>query len=184
MDLQNRTIMNLIKRQIEIQNYINKLNDESLEITKQLLEHQIVLENGKDIQKKSVQKKLESVGYNIITSTEKGNRLWKIKKNNKQLNVLYRESSYHEGKNNAWYTLKPDVENQVDFVIFNYTDTDQCTNSLVIDNKTLRRIISNLKKTPDGRTNINIYANARVAKEIVCNEDLTPYINNFDLINL
>ena len=83
----------------------------------------------------------------------------------------------------AWYTLQPDIENKVDFIIFNYTDAAQSINSLVISNETLRLILPKIKKTPDGRANINIKANSMQAKEMHSNINLTPYINNFDQFN-
>ena len=80
--------------------------------------------------------------------------------------------------------MQPNIEDKVDFVIFNYTDADQHINSLVISNETLRQILAKIKKTPEGRANINIKASANKAKELNSNEDLTPYINSFDKIKL
>lgn len=47
------------------------------------------------------------------------------------------------GSYNAWYTLQPEIEDKVDFVIFNYTDAAQHINSLVISNETLRDACKN-----------------------------------------
>lgn len=165
---------------MEIQDAIKNLNEESLEITKLLLNHQVVLDSSKSRQKEDVQKKLEALGFKVTTATENRIRLWKLSKNDNHVNLIYKESSYHEGPYNAWYTLQPDIEDKVDFVIFNYTDASQHINSLVISNETLRQILSKIKKTPDGRANININANAIKAEEINSNIDLTSDINNFD----
>lgn len=183
LSMQNENLQNLIKRQLEIQDAIKELNEESSEITKLLLNHQIVLENSKSRQKEDVQKKLEALGFKVTTATENRIRLWKLSKNDNHVNLIYKESSYHEGSYNAWYTLQPDIEDKVDFVIFNYTDADQHINSLVISNETLREILEKIKKTPDGRANINIKASAIQAKEIHSNIDLTSDINNFDQLN-
>lgn len=181
--MQNENLQNLIKRQMEIQDAIKDLNEESSEITKKLLNHQVILENSKSRQKEIVQKKLEGLGYTIATATENRIRLWKLSKNDNHLNLIYKESSYHEGPYNAWYTLQPNIEDKVDFIIFSYTDADQHINSLVLSNETLRRILPKIKKTPDGRANININANLVQAKEIHSNINLTSYINNFDQLN-
>ena len=58
--MQNENLQNLIKRQMEIQDAIKELNEESSEITKQLLNHQAILESSKSRQKEDVQKKLEA----------------------------------------------------------------------------------------------------------------------------
>ena len=63
LSMQNENLQNLIKRQLEIQDAIKALNEESSEITKLLLNHQIVLENSKNRQKEEVQKKLEALGF-------------------------------------------------------------------------------------------------------------------------
>ena len=168
---------------MEIQDAIKELNEESSEITKQLLNHQAILESSKSRQKEDVQKKLEALGFKVTTATENRIRLWKLSKNDNHVNLIYKESSYHEGPYNAWYTLQPDIENKVDFVIFNYTDAAQHINSLVINNETLKRMLAKIKKTPDGRANINIKANAIQAKEIHSNINLTSYVNNFDQLN-
>lgn len=180
--MQNENLQNLIKRQLEIQYAIKDLNEESSEITKLLLNHQIVIESSKSHQKEEVQKKLETVGFKVTTATENRIRLWKLSKNDNHVNLIYKESSYHKGPYNAWYTMQPDIEDKIDFVIFNYTDADQHINSLVISNETLRQILAKIKKTPDGRANININANAINAEEVNSKEDLTPYINSFDKI--
>lgn len=182
--MQNENLQNLIKRQMEIQDSIKKLNEESSEITKHLLNHQIVLNNSKSHQKEHVQKKLETLGFKVTTATENRIRLWKLSKNDNHVHLIYKESSYHDGPYNAWYTLQPDIEEKVDFIIFNYTDAAQHINSLVINNETLRRMLAKIKKTPDGRANINIKANGIKAEELNSNEDLTPYINSFDKIKL
>ena len=132
--MQNENLQNLIKRQMEIQDAIKELNEESLEITRQLLNHQIILENSKSRQKEDVKKKLEALGFKVTATTENRIRLWKLSKNDNHVNLIYKESSYHEGPYNAWYTLQPNIEDKVDFVIFNYTDADQHINSLVISN--------------------------------------------------
>lgn len=181
--MQNESLQNLIKRQTEIQDAIKELIEESSEITKQLLNHKVVLESSKSRQKETVQKKLEALGYTVTTATENRIRLWKLSKNDNHINLIYKESSYHEGPYNAWYTLQPNIEDKVDFVIFNYTDADQHINSLVVSNETLKRILAKIKKTPDGRANININANSMQAKEMHSNINLTTYINNFDQIN-
>jgi flavodoxin len=181
--MQNEDLQNLLKRQMEIQDAIKDLNEESLEITELLLNNQIVLESSKSRQKEDIQKKLEAQGFNVTTATENRIRLWKLSKNDNHVNLIYKESSYHEGPYNAWYTLQPDIEDKVDFVIFNYTDSDQHINSLVISNETLKQILVKIKKTPDGRANININANLVQAKEINSNINLTSYINNFDQLN-
>ena len=181
--MQNENLQNLIKRQMEIQDAIKELNEESLEITRQLLNHQIILENSKSRQKEDITKKLEALGFKVTATTENRIRLWKLSKNDNHVNLIYKESSYHEGPYNAWYTLQPDIENKVDFIIFNYTDAAQSINSLVISNETLRLILPKIKKTPDGRANINIKANSMQAKEMHSNINLTPYINNFDQFN-
>ncbi|WP_321433121.1 hypothetical protein [Trichococcus flocculiformis] len=181
--MQNENLQNLIKRQMEIQDAIKELNEESLEITRQLLNHQIILENSKSRQKEDITKKLEALGFKVTATTENRIRLWKLSKNDNHVNLIYKESSYHEGPYNAWYTLQPDIEKKVDFVIFNYTDAAQHINSLVINNETLKRMLAKIKKTPDGRANINIKANAIQAKEIHSNINLTSYVNNFDQLN-
>ena len=182
--MQNENLQNLIKRQMEIQDAIKELNEESSEITKQLLNHQAILESSKSRQKEDVQKKLEALGFKVTTATENRIRLWKLSKNDFHVNLIFKESSYHEGSYNACYTLQPNIEDKVDFVIFNYTDADQHINSLVISNETLRQILAKIKKTPEGRANINFKASANKAKELNSNEDLTPYINSFDKIKL
>ena len=182
--MQNENLQNLIKRQMEIQDAIKELNEESLEITRQLLNHQIILENSKSRQKEDITKKLEALGFKVTATTENRIRLWKLSKNDFHVNLIFKESSYHEGSYNAWYTLQPNIEDKVDFVIFNYTDADQHINSLVISNETLRQILAKIKKTPEGRANINFKASANKAKELNSNEDLTPYINSFDKIKL
>ena len=67
--MQNENLQNLIKRQMEIQDAIKELNEESSEITKQLLNHQAILESSKSRQKEDVQKKLEALGFKVTTAT-------------------------------------------------------------------------------------------------------------------
>ena len=76
--MQNENLQNLIKRQMEIQDAIKELNEESSEITKQLLNHQAILESSKSRQKEDVQKKLEALGFKVTTATENRIRLWKL----------------------------------------------------------------------------------------------------------
>ena len=66
--MQNENLQNLIKRQMEIQDAIKELNEESLEITRQLLNPQIILENSKSRQKEDVKKKLEALGFKVFVA--------------------------------------------------------------------------------------------------------------------
>ena len=95
--MQNENLQNLIKRQMEIQDAIKELNEESLEITRQLLNHQIILENSKSRQKEDVKKKLEALGFKVTATTENRIRLWKLSKNDNHVNLIYKENTYHEG---------------------------------------------------------------------------------------
>ena len=76
--MQNENLQNLIKRQMEIQDAIKELNEESSEITKQLLNHQAILESSKSRQKEDVQKKLEALGFTVSTTAENTDSFWRV----------------------------------------------------------------------------------------------------------
>ena len=107
-----------------------------------------------------------------------------IEKNGTQYSVLSKHSKFHKDqKYNAWYTLNPDIEQVIDFVILSYFTIDSSNSYLILPKAILIDLISHLDFPRESKKHLFLTATLNNAHLINSSIDLSAYINNFELLN-
>lgn len=175
----------LIKRQREIEIEIQNLTKELLKHNDEISLLAKTLGGSKKYHKEVVIKNLTSLGITVKNETVNGTRVWRATNRIRKFIICHKESSYrNEGKNNAWYTLNPQIENWVDFFIFSYTDNFGKQDCIIIEKVIMQEILQSIKRTPDGRANINLLVANNKIIENSSKKNLTQYINNFKAVQI
>lgn len=160
------------------------LIQEEMELTEQIETYLSSIRNynSKSQMKEKIRKNLKNIGFKILPDKVKNIRTLNLVKDNSSFQIVIVQSSYQEKSYNAWYTLKPEVENIVDFVIFIYSDKSGNDSFFAVPKGTLKILLQRISKMPDGRTNIKLKADHINAVEIQARMDLSNGINNFNLL--
>ncbi|MFL2078278.1 hypothetical protein [Marinilactibacillus psychrotolerans] len=174
----------LFEKQKEIQKNLSILIQEEIELTKQIEKYYLSEKNysSKSLMKEKIHKELKSIGFKLLPNKVNNIRTLKLVKNNHSLQIAIVQSAYQDKSYNAWYTLKPGIENIVDFIIFIYSDRSGNYSFAVISQQTLRVLLERLNKMPDGRVNIKLQADTIKVFEIQVKMDLSDNINSLNLL--
>lgn len=177
-------ILELLEKQLKIQEKINLLIKKENKITQEI-ESMIKTGSRKnpDLRGKNLlKKKFKDLGFSISSSKSKNIIFLHLSKGIKNINVVLTESTYREGAYNGWYTLKPEVEEVADFLILIYSDSYGTESFVTLENSSLRLILKSIKKMPDGRVNLQLKGDESRALEVQSGYDVSKTINDLNIL--
>ena len=178
------TIEQLIVKQKETQEAIRKLLNQEMELTK-LIENasnkSSSTKTNSEI-KANLLKDIKKMGFSVTPSIINNMRVQILKRNNRSLTIIISQSSFKNDNFIAWFTLKPKIEDTIDFLVIAYTHPKGINSCRVLSNEELSEILKVLPPTSDGRKHIRLIASEDKVFEYQSKIEISNNNNNLNVL--